>query len=339
MDIRNIFKEISEQLQSEFRKSVEAMHPGGKGDLREEAFRDFLTRYLPARYGVGRGEVITPENRVSGQLDIVIYDSMHCPVLVTSGSHSVYPIESVYGAISMKSHLDSSELKDGYENIASLKKILPRSNFTHYPTPGFAIGLESPVPVTGIVAYASNRTLEAIAAQAQKLDHDSADIKLRPDFIAVLGKGIIGPREPLRGEFNAYQLPDDPNNLVQLRKTGRHTLLRFYMEMVRELNTVMLRRLDLHAYDNMPRLVGPYRVGRHERFAMKTESSDSWQAVRLTKLGIDEIVGNAKAVTVGQHLLNRFGQMGEGAEGAGLDPELTIYEYNPKGLPPISLPT
>ncbi len=75
MDIRNIFKEISEQLLSEFRKTAEVNHPGGKGDLREDSFRKFLSDYLPKRYAVGRGEVITPENRVSGELDIVIYDT------------------------------------------------------------------------------------------------------------------------------------------------------------------------------------------------------------------------------------------------------------------------
>jgi hypothetical protein len=93
MDIRNIFKEISEQLLSEFRKTAEVNHSGGKGDLREDAFRDFLHDYLPKKYATGQGEIITPENRMSGQLDIIIYDPMHCPRLIKSNSHSVYPIE------------------------------------------------------------------------------------------------------------------------------------------------------------------------------------------------------------------------------------------------------
>jgi hypothetical protein len=42
VDIRNIFKEVSDQLLSEFRKSSEVIHAAGKGDLREDAFRDFL---------------------------------------------------------------------------------------------------------------------------------------------------------------------------------------------------------------------------------------------------------------------------------------------------------
>src|ERR1039458_3811999 len=87
VDIRNVFKEISEQLLAEFRKTAQVSHPGGKGSLREDAFGKFLSERLPARYGVGRGEVITPENRVSGQLDIVIYDRTRGPELITSASH------------------------------------------------------------------------------------------------------------------------------------------------------------------------------------------------------------------------------------------------------------
>ena len=199
MDIRDIFKEVSEQLLSEFRKSSGVTHAVGKGDLREDAFRDFLVNYLPKRYGVGRGQVVTPDNRISGQLDIVIYDPLYCPRLIASASHSIYPIESVYGAISMKSQLDSEELKDGYKNIASLKAILPQGGFSHSPTSGMIIGMARAMPVTGVIAYGSNRSLDAIASQVRELDKQCSDIAIRPDFVAVIGQGIIAPRGPLRG--------------------------------------------------------------------------------------------------------------------------------------------
>jgi hypothetical protein len=336
VDIRNIFKATSEQLLSEFRKTAEIKHSGGKGDLREDAFRVFLNNYLPKRYAVGRGEVITPENRVSGELDIVIYDPNHCPALITSSSHSVYPIESVYGAISMKSHLDSNELEDAYNNIASLKKILIRQSFTHYPSAGMAIGMGCPIPVTGIIAYDANRSLDAISNQAKDLDSKLSDITLRPDFIAVIGQGIIAPREPLRGDFNHYKLSDDMNKLVELRKTGRHTLLRLYMQILRELNALTLRPLDLQDYDNMPRIVGPYRVKKHDRFVRTPiDGSSQGQVSRLNKAAIDEIVNKSKLVTLKQHYLNHLGQLPLGIEQLK-NLEDSIYEYNPKTLPPIS---
>lgn len=337
MDIRNIFRAISDQLQAEFRKTSEVANSGGKGVLREDALGKFLIDYLPKRYAVGRGEVITPENRTSGQLDVVVYDDTRCPVLVPSPAHAVYPIESVFGAISIKSRLSSNELKDAYGNIVSFKQILLRENFQHFPSgSGFVMGMSFPMPVTGIIAYASDRTIEAIAAQAKDLDSHLQDITLRPDFIAVIGLGVVGPRQPLRGEFNKFTLPDEPDDRVQIRKTGRHTLLQVYMQLVRELNALTLRPIDLHNYDDMPRIVGPYRVYRYSRFgARKLDGSGLGFAMRLTLKAISEIVSQSVPVTRRQNFLNWLGSLPLGAERSwNLDE--TIYEYNPRGLPPIT---
>ncbi len=335
MDLQNIFKEISEQLISEFRKTAEVKHPGGKGGLREDAFKTFLRDYLPQRYAVDSGEVISPDNKVSGELDAIIYDPQHCPAFIKSTAHSVFPVESIYGAISIKSHLNSAELKDAYKNIASLKAILRRESFTAIPIPGLAMGLGFPMPVTGIVAYAANRSLEAITAQAKELDEALEDITLRPDFIAVIGQGIIGPQQPLRGDFNKFTLPNDKEALVSLRKSGRHTLLRLYMQMLDELNALKLRPLKLSQYYDMPRLVGPYRVRRHNRIVRTPIKDGESEVLRLTEAGVTEIVTNSKPVTHRQHLLNYIGQLPEGAAQI-FDLDTTVYEYNPNNLPPLS---
>ncbi len=334
MDIRNIFKEVSEQLLSDFRKSAEIRHPGGKGEFREDAFRNFLRVYLPTRYAIGSGEVITAENRVSGELDITIYDPSHCPALIKSTSHSVYPIESIYGAISIKSHLDAAELKNAYENIRSLKNIVDKQSFQLNPFSGFAVGMSYPMPITGIVAYDSNRSLEAIAEQVKFLDSDLPDINLRPDFVAIIGQGIIAPRQALRGEFNHFSLPADQDRLAELRKTGRHTLLRLYMQILRELNALTLRPLELGKYDDMPRLIGKYRVGRHNRFVrFSLEVDEREHTIKLNEAAIEEIVSKSKPVTHRQHLLNYIGSIPAGVSSDALDD--IIHEYNPNNLPPV----
>jgi hypothetical protein len=334
MDLNNIFKEISEQLISEFRKASEVRHSVGKGSLREDAFKNFLKEYLPQRYAIGSGEVISPENKVSGQLDAIIYDPQQCPAFIKSTSHAIYPIESVYGAISIKSHLDSSELEDAYKNIASLKTILRKDSFTVSQILGITVGMEFPMPVTGIVAYASNRSLEAIAAQAKKLDA-KLDITLRPDFIAVIGEGIIGVQQPLRSEFNKFSLPQDSEQLVSLRKAGRHTLLRLYMQLLDELNALTLRPLQLSKYYDMPRLVGTYRVRKHNRIVRTAILGGEQKVLRLNEAGIREIVTKSKPVTYRQHLLNYIGNLQENIEEI-CNPDTVVYEYNPNKLPPIS---
>jgi hypothetical protein len=191
------------------------------------------------------------------------------------------------------------------------------------------------MPVTGVVAYASNRSLEAIAEQVKALDSELSDINLRSDFVTIIGHGIIAPREALRREFNRYSLPTDQDRLAELRKTGRHTLLRLYMQILRELNALTLRPLELSKYDEMPRLIGKYRVGKHNRFVrFNIEGDRQEHTVKLNEAAIEEIVSKSKPVTRRQHFVNYIGSIPAGMQTNALDD--IVCEYNPKNLPPIS---
>src|ERR1700730_3685857 len=105
MDVRQIFNKASKSLILEFESSASNVkHKGGRGSVREEAFKEFLGKYLPKRYSVGKGEVFNSQNRISGELDVILYDEQGSPrFLYPEKSHAAYPIESVYGAISVKS--------------------------------------------------------------------------------------------------------------------------------------------------------------------------------------------------------------------------------------------
>lgn len=52
---------------------------------------------------------------LSRQVDIVIYDAFACPKLPVDDSAAIFPIESVFGAIEVKSDLSSGELQGAYE--------------------------------------------------------------------------------------------------------------------------------------------------------------------------------------------------------------------------------
>ncbi|MFV8845025.1 DUF6602 domain-containing protein [Serratia fonticola] len=336
MDIRKIFEALSLELSAKFQKTVQIRHNGGKGDNREDAFVDFLKEYLPNKYGIGRGEVISPENEISGELDVVIFDKDHCPLFLKSDSHSLYPRESVFGAISMKSHLDSDELKDAYKNIASLKKMMSTQGFTKLSGTGMATGFNPVTPVTAIFAYAANRSLEAIARQVSDLDKGLDDINLRPDFVVVLGLGIVGQNGRVRSNFNKCNLPEDYSKLSLLRATGRHTLLRFYMQLLDELNSIIQPNLNLHSYFDMPSKVGTYKVRKHDRVVVKFDDEEDGSVRRFTLAAIDRIVGNSKMVTQEQHFINLLGNLPLGADKL-YDLSASVYEYNPMNKPPLQI--
>ena len=51
------FRQVSEEMSARFRKLSEIHHLGDRGENREDIVKDFLTVYLPKRYGIGKGEV------------------------------------------------------------------------------------------------------------------------------------------------------------------------------------------------------------------------------------------------------------------------------------------
>jgi hypothetical protein len=88
MDVRLLFYNASKKLMVDFETSAQsATHMGGRGSLREDAFINFLRAHLPQKYKVGRGEVLTPENQSSGQLDVILYDEQNCPSFLQAESH------------------------------------------------------------------------------------------------------------------------------------------------------------------------------------------------------------------------------------------------------------
>ncbi|MEO8903101.1 MAG: DUF6602 domain-containing protein [Polyangiaceae bacterium] len=340
MDVRVVFSEISQQLQSEFRKTAQVNHSGGKGTLREDAFARFLSDYLPTRYAIGRGEVVSPRNQISGQLDVVVYDPSHCPTLLKSSAHAVFPIESVFGVVSIKSTLSSTELHDAYENIATVKRLTDQRNFERSPSAGMSVGMAAPQTVGVVFAYQAGRSLEAIAEQAAKLDAELGNgIRLRPDFIVVLGEGIVGPRKQLRGEFNLFALPKQPQDLTAVRKTRRHTLLRAYLQILAEFDALALRNLDLRDYLKMPARVGSHLVERNQFVRFPTEGDVKDGVVtRISAVGIEKIVAhcqNVGPIPMKQHLLNSIGTIPIGVTPQYL--ATLVFEYNPRNLPPMDL--
>jgi len=109
-------------------------HPTTQGDAGEEAFRNFLRRHLPTRYGVGTGHVVSfLEN--SAQADIVVYDHLDCFTIPITETASLYSLEGVYATIEIKSSPSrqpdkDDRMKEAVKNIASVKTL--RGNVTLY---------------------------------------------------------------------------------------------------------------------------------------------------------------------------------------------------------------
>jgi hypothetical protein len=95
-------------------------HEGLKGSENEKVLADVLGDFLPSRYSVEpNGLVIDRDGHASRQCDIVIYNNVQFPKYF----RKVYPIETVYAVIEVKTELSKQQVDVSLENEAALRKL------------------------------------------------------------------------------------------------------------------------------------------------------------------------------------------------------------------------
>jgi hypothetical protein len=111
------------------------------------AVRDLLKNFLPQRYGVSQGFVVSPNGDISKQCDIIVYAPEYTPVIRNPEQQRFFPIESVVAVGEVKSSVDSRTLRKALTNLVWAKEIraklispaivYQRPNLDHYNPTGF----------------------------------------------------------------------------------------------------------------------------------------------------------------------------------------------------------
>ncbi len=112
----------------EFADARQATTPGLVGGAREVPVRNQLEQILPRGIAVGSGCVIDSYGDVSRQQDVVLYEREICPVFSINDTPEAtyYPCEGVIAVGEIKSSLDSTELENSFEKVASVKRLRRR---------------------------------------------------------------------------------------------------------------------------------------------------------------------------------------------------------------------
>jgi hypothetical protein len=112
-----------------------------KGKHAEALFREWLEKFLPAKYGVTSGYIISQgdsflsKDALKGGLrhyDIIIYNRLDAPVLwteihpeyTTSGQIRAIPAEYVHGVLEVKSTLNARNISDAFKKLNELAPLL-----------------------------------------------------------------------------------------------------------------------------------------------------------------------------------------------------------------------
>ena len=198
-----ILQGIAQSLDVEFQELTSHItHRGAKGSAREKTLiRELVKKYLPARFGLTRGEIIASNEEVSAECDAIIYDALECPPLyIASEDYQIVPIEAVYAVIEVKSHLDSEELEKTFKNFQQIKRF-PKKAFVpvqpnlkrHFNCFGRVLDY---FPVAGFLfAYRSSTSLDTLAIRLRDLQKDSLPDH-RMELVCALDSGCLFNADP-----------------------------------------------------------------------------------------------------------------------------------------------
>ncbi len=109
-------------------------HGGEKGALAETIVSGFLEKFIPKRYSIGSGFIITRSGKASAQTDIVIYDRLYNSPLFFSDRLALFPVECVYATIEVKTTLRSGDLKQSIENNKRMRSLKDDKEYVTYET-------------------------------------------------------------------------------------------------------------------------------------------------------------------------------------------------------------
>lgn len=119
--LKKFFRDTSEVLNSEFKRSSGIDNTSLKGQDREIFIKNFLTKSFPKKFVIETGEIIDSSNNKSKQADIVIYDEF-MPIF-DYGSSKHFVSGGVLSHIEIKSNLNSTELTKALDVTKSIKKL------------------------------------------------------------------------------------------------------------------------------------------------------------------------------------------------------------------------
>jgi hypothetical protein len=130
IELKQLFQGLQNQMISQLNTNREFItHAGSVGDALENAWIEWLQKYLPNRYSVDKAIVIDFEGNTSHQIDIVIYDNWYTPFVFSQNGFHYVPAEGVYAIFEVKPEIKKDYIYYAGEKIESVRKLKRTSTF------------------------------------------------------------------------------------------------------------------------------------------------------------------------------------------------------------------
>jgi hypothetical protein len=186
--MKEYFRGVAKKMRAH-QEIASAVGPGSEqGSSNERQVVKFLEDYLPKRYAVGRGKVLSSNEEDSAQIDVIIYDAQRGSPFYTEEGLLIAAVESVYAVVEIKTTLDKPELVDANQKALSVltKPILQTVNQTANV---IRTGHTQP-PLASCFAFSSSTPIEALVTNLNELTASGPNCL---SIVCVLDKGILLP--------------------------------------------------------------------------------------------------------------------------------------------------
>lgn len=176
--VRSYWSGALHRLQAEvqsFSKLVE--HEAEKGRENELVLARVLSSLIPQRFGTGSGLLIDSNDKQSRQIDVIIFEQAMEAALFAQTTQLLYPVETVYAAIEVKTTLRADDIVQYGESVRRTAELTSKrahrdGNFH---------------PVNCLFAYSAWAMPETVAAHLLALPSTC-----RPDVFCVVDQGFVG---------------------------------------------------------------------------------------------------------------------------------------------------
>lgn len=118
-NVKDALKEKSDELKQSL--GLQLGHSVSQGDLSEEEWLAFLNSFLPKRYAASKGFVFDSTGGTSEQIDVIIYDPLHSPLIMkTRNGENYVTAESVYAVFEVKQDANKDHIEYANAKIQSV---------------------------------------------------------------------------------------------------------------------------------------------------------------------------------------------------------------------------
>lgn len=270
VDLKQLFNGLQKQMSAQLNTNREFIeHPGSKGDALENAWIEWLRKYLPSRYCVDKAIVIDHEGNTSQQMDIVIYDNWYTPFIFNQNGFYYIPAEGVYAVFEVKPDIKGNVGEKSYieyagEKIESVRKL--KREAASFINGGIKL---SPRPLTKVVGgilcstntftHKNNDTIESQLKTLENLK--SIDLGCIADYGSFYVDYISPEKKNEKGEDRTGEITEIGMEPYFEYYRGRqfsglhfsskeHSFVTFFMQLTRYLQQAIgtIPAIDLNAY-------------------------------------------------------------------------------------------